>query len=302
MLKVNRPAAYFFEFPGQVRACIALAKVPLCLLIGCSTLFGYLLARPVPCTASLLAFLAVFILAAGCASLNSFQEYRLDGQLQRTRKRPLVMGQLPLKLALVQACLLIFLGLTLLLLVSKSILPFAFAVWSLFLYNGIYTPLKQQTALAIIPGAVCGALPPYIGWLAGGGEIFSFTAVLLVAHLLLWQVPHFWLVLLTHKDDYGGSSLPTLLKQFSEKRLKCFFVTWIGALGVIMAMYAILPPASALPFRFAIIANPIFLSAAFVHGLVVRKNCNYRLLFILLNCSLFLHMLFVSVGRLVEIA
>jgi protoheme IX farnesyltransferase len=292
--------SFFNRRPVRIRSRLDLAKVPLCLLIGCSTLFGYILADPVIGARTILTGVGIFILATGAATLNSLQECRLDGELARTSGRPLPKGLLPPLQAGIQSLILFLTGFFILLIATKSFLPFAAAVLAVALYNGIYTPLKKKSVLAIIPGAICGALPPYIGWLAGGGSAFGYPAALLIVLFILWQIPHFWLILLTFQDDYRGSSLPSLLKQFQEASLKRFLVTWIGALVLVMFMYLTLPPPLSWTFRIIIIGNGCLLLVAFIYGLAIRKNNNYRTLFIALNVALFLHMVFVAVGRVVS--
>lgn len=279
------------------RRC-GLAKVPLCLLVGCSTVFGYILADPVVTPRTFFAGCGIFVIAAGAATLNSLQEYRLDGQLGRTKNRPLPQGLLTPAEAGLQALMLLFIGLGILFTANRTFLPPLVAVCAVFLYNGVYTPLKKKTALAIIPGAICGALPPYIGWLGGGGKAVGFTAALLIVLFVLWQVPHFWLVLLTFKEDYAGSDLPNFLKQFREDSLKRFFVTWIGSLVTVMLMFLILPFPLHWSFRAIIIGNAGLLLGAFLYGLAMRKMSDYRLLFIVLNLALFFHMAALATGRI----
>ncbi len=276
---------------------IDLAKVPLCLLIGCATLFGYILADPVIAQRMFLTGFGIFVLATGAATLNSLQEYRLDGEFERTKNRPLPQGLLPPREAASQALLLLFVGLVVLFVATNTVLPVLTAVFAVILYNGVYTPLKKKTVLAIIPGAICGALPPYIGWLGGGGGAVSYTAALLIALFVLWQVPHFWLVLLAFKEDYERSRLPNLLKQFREASMKRFLVTWIGALVSVMLLFLILPTPLAWYLRILIILNGCLLLFIFTYGLAIRKTSNYRFLFIALNSALFLHMLIIAVGR-----
>lgn len=276
---------------------LSLAKVPLCLLIGCSTTFGYILADPVLAMGTLLTSLGIFVLATGAATLNSLQEYRLDGELERTRNRPLPKGLFPRRQAGTQALVLLFIGLLILFSATNTILPVLAAVFAVVLYNGVYTPLKKKTVLAILPGAICGALPPYIGWLSGGGGAVSYTAALLIVLFVLWQVPHFWLVLLKFKEDYAKSRLPNLLQQFQENSLKRFLVTWVGGLVSVMLMFLTLPFPLGWSVRIVVIANGCFLLVAFTYCLFIRKSCSYRILFTILNFALFMHMFALSIGR-----
>ncbi len=281
-----------------LRCRLQLAKIQLCLLIGCSTLFGFILADPIIKTATLLCGCAVFVLAMGAASLNSLQECRLDRELLRTSNRPLPRGVLTPRQAWWQALILCLAGLLLLFWATRTIWPLITAVFAVFLYNGLYTPLKQKTVLAIIPGAVCGALPPYIGWLSGGGEAFSYPALLLFALFVLWQIPHFWLVLLNFKAEYVGSSLPHFLQLFGEDTLKRLFITWLGALVLIMMLFLGLPFPLGFLWRALIVVNGCLLLGAFICGLAFGKSINYRTLFIILNAALFVHMLVLTSGRI----
>jgi len=276
----------------------ALAKIPLCLLIGFSSLFGSLLANPTVAMQTFMAGLGIFVLATGAASLNSLQEYQLDSELERTRSRPLPQGLVPPHQAGIQALILLACGLLILYGAKQTLAPLLTAVAAVLLYNGVYTPLKKKTVVAILPGAVCGALPPYIGWLCGGGQPFGYPAALLIALFVLWQVPHFWLILLRNKEDYAKSRIPNLIKQFSEDSMKRFFVTWIGGLVSVMLMFLTLPLSINLPYQVAIICNCGLLVLVFLNGLVIGKSRNYRFLFIALNGSLFLHMVILIAGRL----
>lgn len=276
-----------------------LAKVQLCLLIGCSTLFGFILADPIIKYATLACGCAIFVLAMGAASLNSLQEYRLDRELLRTSSRPLPKGALTPIQAGWQAFILCLTGLVLLFWATRTVWPFITAVFAVLLYNGLYTPLKQKTVLAIIPGAVCGALPPYIGWLSGGGQAFSYPALLLFALFVVWQIPHFWLVLLHFKNEYAGSSLPHFLRLFDEVALKRLFITWLGALVLIMMMFLGLPFVLGLFWRVMIVVNGCLLLGSFIYGLTLRKSANYRILFIVLNATLLMHMVALAAGRII---
>ncbi|MGB3211919.1 MAG: UbiA family prenyltransferase [Desulforhopalus sp.] len=278
---------------------VEIAKVPLCLLIGCSALFGYILADPHIALKALLTGIGVFVLATGAASMNSMQEYRLDGEMERTKNRPVVLGLLTVRQAAMQSIILMFIGVLLLAGATKSLMPVIMSILALALYNGVYTPLKKRTVLAIIPGALCGALPPYIGWLAGGGEAGSYTAALLVVLFVLWQVPHFGLIMLVFKEDYESSNRPNLLRLLSESKLKRILVTWVGALVAVMLLFLTLQPYLGSFIRTLIVLNCCLLLAVFIYYFSIRKNNNYRFLFIILNLALFFHMLFLAIGRLI---
>jgi protoheme IX farnesyltransferase len=280
-------------------ARLRLAKIPLCLLIGGAALFGAILANPLVSPQILFVVGGIFLVATGAASLNSLQELGLDGKMGRTKDRPLPTGQLTPQQAGWQAFILLVGGLLLLFIKSSDPLPAVMTASAVILYNGIYTPLKKITVLAIIPGAICGGLPAYIGWLAGGGDGLCFSAILLFALFVLWQIPHFWLILLNYQDDYMTGRLPNLLHQFRENTLKRLFITWIGALAFIMLMFATLPYPLANVVRYGVVMNALCLSGIFFAWLRMRKGDDYRLLFVALNCALLVHMVILTVGRVV---
>lgn len=96
--------------------------------------------------------------------------------------------------------------------------PLALGALAAAVYNGMYTPLKPRSSLALLAGALAGSLPPALGWAAAGGNPLAPLPVALTGAFLLWQGPHFWLLALRHADDYKAAGLP----------LPC--LNWPGAL------------------------------------------------------------------------
>jgi protoheme IX farnesyltransferase len=282
----------------SLQTAVYLAKAPLCLLVGYSALFGFFLADPTVSSRALLTGLGLFFLATGAATLNSIQEHHIDAHMERTKNRPLPRKAVSLLRAGFQALLLLGAGVIVLNVVSGTIFPIFMAVFAVVLYNGIYTPLKQQTVLSIVPGAVCGALPPYIGWLVAGGGKTGFEPFLLITLMILWQVPHFWLVLLHHREDYKSGIIPSLYSFFQEETIRRFFITWIGGLVSVMILFAILPCISGSLARILIILNAFSLLGCFFLRFRSKRRNNYMQLFVVLNGALFLHMTIIAVGSI----
>lgn len=290
-----RPVSSFFQ--EGIAARLRLAKAPLCLLLSFSTLFGCVLATPRISSVLLPLVIGVLLLSGGAATLNSLQEWRQDSLMVRTRNRPLPRGDLSLRQAAWQAALLISLGMLFLSFLA-TLLPLATGLLALLLYNGIYTPLKQKTALAVLPGALCGGLPPLIGWFAGGGQLFSPAALLLVLLLVLWQIPHYWLIVLRYRGDYYPSRVPGILNSLTEKRLGRLLIPWVGSLAAAMLLFAILSPGLENPTRWLVILTSGLLFAVFVGQLLLRPQRGYRMLFIILNLIFFFNMLVIFGARI----
>jgi len=226
-------------------AILTLFRPFLSALAALSALAGYAF-HPAPhdagCATSLLA--AVFLLAAGCSALNQCQERSLDARMKRTRHRPVASGRLSLHAAAVCSLLPTLCALALLwnLGPAATLLGLGALAW----YNGVYTPLKRHTPFALLAGALCGALPPVIGWAAAGGRADDYRIVLLAGLLFLWQIPHFWFFALKHREDFRRAGLPTLLAALPPAKLHRLALLWVFALAC----------ATLLPLAFGLLQNP----------------------------------------------
>jgi protoheme IX farnesyltransferase len=186
-----------------------MAKPRLNLLVLLSALAGYALAPNSGSRAHLVPFaLAVWLLAASAAMLNMWMEREGDALMERTRLRPLAAGRLDPRTAL-WAGLGVSLAALLLLAEAAGLLcaGLGLATWASYLL--VYTPLKRVTPLALLAGAVPGALPPVMGWLAGGGGLDS-GALALFCFLFLWQIPHFLSIAALYGEEYRKAGIKVL--------------------------------------------------------------------------------------------
>lgn len=207
-----------------------LTRIYLSLLVAFSALAGYLFhpAEPKSMIAGLL-FTGILLLSAGASALNQVQEKDIDARMMRTRNRPLVTGKLSLSSGLLIALVLVAAGLLALTATGEGYVVLL-GLFSLFWYNGVYTHLKKVTPFAVLPGALCGALPPIMGWVLAGGGITDYPIIMLAAIIVLWQVPHFWLLALAYPEDARRSGLPDLFVRISPDQLRHLSVIWILAL------------------------------------------------------------------------
>lgn len=272
-----------------------IAKLPLCSLVAFSAFFANLYAWQNVQAQAVLIFLGVFLLASGCASLNSFQERIHDGFLERTRKRPLVQKSVSTTHALVQATFLLSFGLVIILHFS-NLNAFLAGIAGVIIYNFVYTLLKPKSIYAIVPGAIAGAVPPSIGWLAADGNIFSYEMILLILLLVFWQIPHFFLVLLKHQSDYARSVSPNILLSLSENSLKRIFLPWVTAFSLTMIAIGFGPHHIHSGSRVFIVLNALMLLWFFFFQMFTSGKPHYTFLFHTLNGSLLLFMITVSFG------
>ena len=152
--------------------------------------------------------LGTALVAGGANALNQYLETDYDGQMVRTQDRPLPSGRLCRAEALAFGVGIAVTGM-LYLALQVNLLCALLAGLTLTSYVFLYTPMKRRTPLCVYIGAVPGALPPVIGWAAGGGTL-SMEAWLLFAILFFWQLPHFAAIAWQYRDDYARAGYPML--------------------------------------------------------------------------------------------
>ncbi|MBJ6748666.1 protoheme IX farnesyltransferase [Geomonas anaerohicana] len=192
-----------------------------------AALGGYLLCRTEPQLVALPLFAGVALLACAASAFNQVLERDLDAIMDRTRLRPLPAGELGRTGGLTIALATLAAGVLLLNVIG--LLPLCLALFTLFWYLLVYTPLKRRTPFALLIGAICGALPPLIGWSAAGGAVTDFRIVLLCGILYLWQVPHFWMLQKRHADDYRRAGVPLFVPR-AFRGPEPFLVLWLLAM------------------------------------------------------------------------
>lgn len=242
------------SFATALRLC----KPRIAAFAALCTACGYVMGLPIPGYRMLLISISILLLAGGALSLNQVQERDLDGLLKRTRMRPLPSGECSPKWALILSALLITTGLGISLFCFGNA-TFILSAAALLWYNAVYTPLKRVSAFAAVPGALTGALPPLIGWIAAGRSAVRIEILGLMLFLFIWQLPHFWLHFLYSREDYAGSGLPAIIDVFSDRQLRRITHTWIMATGAASLLLAGFVEAAGITFALLLIATIIFL-------------------------------------------
>ncbi len=165
----------------------------------------------------------------------------------------------------------------------------------------IYTPLKRKTMWAAVPGAVCGMLPPLMGWMASGSALVDFRIWNLMAVIGVWQLPHSWLVVLHHPQDYRQNSLPSMAGLFSREQLHRILLSWTVAFAAI-SLLLIVHCVHSQSLGLLLAANATFLSALFCRNLLFFRESRviYQPLFMAINLSLALVLATISVDALMH--
>lgn len=213
------------------RTYAGLCKIPIALFTSFSAATGYVLASPRLGVEAIILVSGVFFLACGSGALNQYQEINIDACMERTRHRPLPSKKLTPKRALSAAFGLIVSGIWFMFVLGNPVLV-VLGCFALVWYNGVYTYLKRITAFAVIPGSLIGAVSPCLGWVAGGGALSDLRLWALCYLFIVWQIPHFWLLLLNHGQDYERAGLPSLARLFSRVQLQRITFVWTLAVAV----------------------------------------------------------------------
>jgi protoheme IX farnesyltransferase len=204
-----------------------LFKFPISIMSTVSAATGYLAFTHTLNWRLLPVSVAVLLLAFAACALNEAQEHKLDALMERTRRRPIPAGKISAVGATILAGVLATAALTSLWLMGGMVAA-ALGALAVLWYNGIYTYLKRKTSLASVIGSVIGAIPPAIGWVCAGG-VLDGPILSLSFFLLMWQVPHFWLLALRISGDYEQAQFPTFVRAMGVDSLSRVTFMWTAA-------------------------------------------------------------------------
>ena len=215
----------------KVRAFFDLTKFRLSITVVFSSLFGYALAAQDFSIIKLIVFaVAGYATTASANVINQLIEINLDKLMKRTKDRPLPSGRISTQEARIFSLVLGVSSICLLAIVFnyKAAL---LALLSIILYGFVYTPLKRVGPVAVAVGALPGAFPPMIGWVAATGH-FGLEPGILFAIQFFWQFPHFWAIAWVLDEDYKKAGFK-LLPSSGEKNIHTAFQMMIYTLFLI---------------------------------------------------------------------
>jgi protoheme IX farnesyltransferase len=248
---------------AKVQAYRELVKFRLSLLVSFSCAFGYVLASShIDWLKLVMLFIGGFLLSGASGTINQILEKEYDKLMTRTMKRPLPTGTVSVQEAKVFAGVCFALSI-LILLQFTNVFTTLLSVVSMILYCFVYTPLKRVGSIAVFVGAIPGALPPLLGWVAATGSI-SHEALIIFGIQFVWQFPHFWAIAWLADDDYKKAGFK-LLPSGGQKDLNTaiqimVYTLFLLPLGLLPAKFGVTGIDSAIV---ATICGVLFLAQTF---------------------------------------
>jgi heme o synthase len=199
-----------YNLSGLIKDYLQLVKPSLSIMVVFSSVICYLLAPHIFFNLKMIILLFVggFLVTGSANTINQVVEKDTDAMMKRTSSRPIASQRMSVEhgwaFAIVTGILGVFiLGF------FFNLLAAGLAAFSLFLYAFIYTPLKKINSMAVLMGAIPGALPCLIGWAAGTNEL-STGGWVLFGLQFIWQFPHFWAIAWVAHKDYSTAGFKLL--------------------------------------------------------------------------------------------
>jgi protoheme IX farnesyltransferase len=280
----------------KLRSYYELLKVRLSFLVAFSSGFGYILGNHgVVDWGNFVAFcVGGFLVSGGAITINQILEIDYDKVMKRTMGRPLPTQRVGKLEASVFAIMLLFTGFSMLYITTNT-LTVLISILSMLLYSFVYTPLKRVGPVAVFVGAIPGALPPLLGWVAATGHI-TYEALIIFGIQFIWQFPHFWAIAWLADEDYkkaGFKLLPANGKKDMHTAINIMIYTlFLLPLGLLPAKFGLAGINSAI---IATVCGVLFLAQTFS---LMRNNSRKSALKIMYGS--FLYLPIVQIAYLVD--
>ncbi|GAB7088535.1 protoheme IX farnesyltransferase [Marinifilum fragile] len=282
---------------AKIAVILELGKVKIAVPIAISCFTGFILYTPEISWQMFYVVFGIFLIVMGASALNHIQEYKKDALMKRTKFRPIPSGKISISEAVRWSVLFLLTGCAFLAW-GGNITSLWIAILSIFWYNLVYTPLKQFTAFAVVPGALSGAFPPWIGWVAAGGDLLAPPILALSFFFFIGQIPHFWLLLMLYGEDYKQAGFKVLIDVFTFSQIRKITLIWMLSTIVVALLLPI----------FRVISSPILIWSLLFLSLWIIPNSfillkkderlNIKKLFLRLNLYFLLVMIMISIDRL----
>ena len=223
---------------GHVSHYLALAKARLSASVALSAALGYgFAAQSLDMHVLLSLLVGGWLVSCSGSALNQWIEQEKDQKMYRTRNRPLIKAELSntqaLRAALLWGCIgwvILYVG------CSLWVMMLSLLAWGLYVW--VYTPWKQNGPIAVLIGAIPGAMPPLLGCMAAEGAL-TYKAGLLFGIQFIWQFPHFWAIGWVVHEDYtrAGFCLLPGKGRNTQSALQIFFYSMFLVLASLLPSY-----------------------------------------------------------------
>ena len=211
---------------NRLKDYLELSKLKIMIPVCLTGYTGYFAFNPHFSPNLFLTTLGILFMAVSASVLNQMQEVEIDKKMNRTHFRPLPSQRIELKYAAIFFTINLTAGI-LLLFFAGNIKAVCVGLITILWYNGVYTYSKRITAFAVVPGAITGALPPLIGWVAAGGGPWEKQIIFIEFLIFTGQIPHFWLLILKYGEEYKKAGLPNITDIFSRIQINRITFSWV---------------------------------------------------------------------------
>lgn len=248
----------------KLKDYMELVKLRLSFLVVFSSAFGFILGSVGNTDWMKLLMFSIggFLVSGASITINQIAEKDYDKLMKRTANRPIPTGRVVNNEAILFSGFLALTGFGILLIYTNW-LTVLLSITSMLLYSFVYTPLKRVGPIAVFVGAIPGALPPLLGWVAATGAI-TYEAVIIFGIQFIWQFPHFWAIAWIADDDYkkaGFKLLPSGGKKDLNTAIQIMIYTlFLIPLGLLPAKFGLTGINSAI---IATVCGVLFLSQTF---------------------------------------
>jgi heme o synthase len=219
----------------RLKDWLELTKLKIMIPVSLTGFTGYFAFNPQFSSGLIFTSLGILLLAISASVLNQIQEVLPDSQMNRTFSRPLPSHRIKPREAFLFFLLCLFTGMAIVY-IAGNLKAMLIGLFTIIWYNGIYTYSKKITAFAVVPGAITGALPPLIGWVAAGGGLWEKPVIFIEFLIFIAQIPHYWLLILKYGDEYKQAGYPCLLDVFNRTQIKRLTFSWVTT-SVVAALF-----------------------------------------------------------------
>jgi heme o synthase len=285
---------------NRLRDYLHLSKFRIMLPVSLTGFTGYFIFDPHFSINLIIVSFGILTMAVSASVFNQIQEASLDSKMERTHDRPIPAGRIRIKHAFIFALCNFFAGIYIVY-SAGNFMAALIGIFTVLWYNGVYTYSKRITAFAVVPGALTGALPPLIGWVAAGGGPWDKPIIFLEFLFFTGQIPHFWIFLLKYEEEYKEAGFPALTDILKRDQINRLTFTWVltSVIAVLFLCYFEIIRTGAL---IVILVTASFILIWKFSGLIRMgpENVPYKKYSLLLNLYFLLVLLLLISDRIIS--